>query len=54
MRVLLNLNYHNLDVGEPPRVQFHLLYEPGWVNQQFAWNVWSPAKGFGHFRLVGA
>jgi hypothetical protein len=55
MRWFLDLNYHNLDTWDPPAPpQYHLVYEPGWTQDPFTWNVYSGWRGFGHFRLLNA
>jgi hypothetical protein len=54
MRALLKLNYHYLDRSGPPAVDYYVEYGPGWVTGSYVWNVWSPTKHFGHFRLVQA
>jgi hypothetical protein len=53
MRALLNANYARLDLtATPPPVDYHLVFEPGWVNEPDTWWTWSTTRGFGHLRLV--
>jgi hypothetical protein len=49
----MRLNYAWLDPSAyPPMTQdFHLAYHRGRTTLPRAWNVWSPEKGWGHYRL---
>lgn len=56
LRLLLEANYHNVDLHAPiPPVDFHLVYEPGWVQPgPYVWNLWSSPHGPGHLQLIPA
>ena len=52
-RLLLKVNYAWLDRSQRPRpLDYRLLYEPGPGSGRDIWQVWSAARGVGHFRLV--
>jgi hypothetical protein len=52
-RALYRFNYHRLDRSQRPRrLAYRLLYEPGPASGPDSWQVWSPWKGVGHFRLA--
>jgi hypothetical protein len=56
LRLLLEANYHNVDLNAPlPATDYHLVYVPGWVAPgPFVWNLWSGPHGPGHLQLIPA
>ncbi len=50
---LLEFNYRRLDRARRPRpAQYRLVWEPGPATRPEQWQIWSPATGVGHLRLI--